>query len=207
MTDHASSNASHMERSVVAEPHPRQLDESFEREYPGASRAATEAVLNLLATADLVVSDFERLLRHFGISEPAANVLAVLDGAGEPLEPRTIAQRLVRTSGSMSNLLNTLEKRGWVRRFAHPGDGRRALVELTPQGAELVDEILPRIHRLERELMTNLSAEECEQLVELTGRVQRRLVELDTTALGEPAARRRESGRGTTRKRKGASGS
>lgn len=178
-----------------ADAQPRRVDTAFEEEFPQASRHATEAVINLLLAADRTLRAFDRLLRRFGLSEPATNVLAVLEGAGEPLEPRTIANRLLVTSGSMTSLLNTLERRGLVRRLPHPHDGRRALVQLTIEGADAINEILPHVHALEREVVADLSVAECQRLVEITGRIQRRMSGLDALSLPDPPARRTDAAR------------
>ncbi len=43
-----------------------------------------------------------------------------------------IAERLLTTTGSMTSLLDTLEKRGLIRRLPHPDDRRKLLVDITP---------------------------------------------------------------------------
>src|SRR5438874_1735159 len=65
------------------------------------------------------------------LSGTAKQALAILDGAGEPLEPGVIADRLIITSGSTTSLLDTLEKAGLVRRTRHPEDRRKVLVDIT----------------------------------------------------------------------------
>jgi DNA-binding MarR family transcriptional regulator len=78
------------------------------------------------------------------VSNAAAQTLAIIEGAGGPLAPSTIAARLMVTTGSMTSLLDTLERRGLVRRQPHPSDRRQLLVHLTDEGQALVDTFLPR---------------------------------------------------------------
>jgi len=51
-------------------------------------------------------------LEEYQLSPSARQVLAVVEGAGEPLEPSVIAERVLITTGSMTSLLDNLEKRG-----------------------------------------------------------------------------------------------
>jgi DNA-binding MarR family transcriptional regulator len=108
----------------------------------------------------------------YGLSGTGKQVLAVIEGAGEPLEPGIIAERLIITSGSMTSLLDTLEKRGFVRRLPHPTDRRKLLVDITPEAERILDEMLPAFHQRERRIMSTLTKGEQRQLLELLTRVQ-----------------------------------
>ena len=69
---------------------------------------------------------------EYQLSPGGREILAVVEGAGEPLEPTVIAQRLLITTGSVTSLLDNLEKRGLIRRMPHPHDRRKLLVDITP---------------------------------------------------------------------------
>lgn len=53
-----------------------------------------------------------------------------------------LAQRIVQTSGGATKTTQRLVGMGLVRRVADPDDGRRSLLELTPQGLSLARETL-----------------------------------------------------------------
>jgi len=130
------------------------VDSDFEREYPGASQRATECYANLVRTGDMLIGLHNReALDDYGLSSTAKMALAVIEGAGEPLEPGVIAERLIITAGSMTSMLDTLEKRGLVRRKAHPTDRRKLLVGITDEGVAILDELLPALHARERTVM------------------------------------------------------
>lgn len=100
--------------------------------------------------------------------------LAVIEGAGEPLEPSVIAERLIITSGSMTSMLDTLEKRGLVRRMPHPGDRRKLLVDVTDEAVSILDQLLPSLHRRERQVVdAALTTDEQRTLLVLLAKVQR----------------------------------
>lgn len=107
------------------------------------------------------------------LSGTAKQALAILEGAGEPLEPTVIAERLLITTGSMTSMLNTLERRALVRRMPHPADRRKLLVSITPEGAAIVDEMLPSLHSRERTIIgAALSKAEQKQLRAMLAKVQ-----------------------------------
>ncbi len=107
------------------------------------------------------------------MSATGKQALAVLDGAGEPLEPGIIAERLLITSGSMTSLLDTLEKAGYVKRGPHPSDRRKVLVDITDAGNVVVDAMLPVIHARERVIIGDaLTDKEQAALLRLLAKVQ-----------------------------------
>lgn len=108
------------------------------------------------------------------LSATARMTLAVIEGAGGPLEPGVIAERLLITSGSMTSMLDTLEKRGLVRRMPHPEDRRKLLVDVTDEAVAVLDGLLPSFHLRERAVMDDaLTAHEQRDLLVLLAKVQR----------------------------------
>ncbi|MGN7190318.1 MULTISPECIES: MarR family winged helix-turn-helix transcriptional regulator [unclassified Curtobacterium] len=67
-------------------------------------------------------------------------VVAGTEGAG--LTPKQAADHLELTTGAMTSLIDRLERRGHLERRPNPGDRRSILVQLTPTGAQLADEVV-----------------------------------------------------------------
>lgn len=87
------------------------VDADVEDEFPGADLVATECYANLVRTGDLLIGLHNlQAWNDHRLSASAKQALAILDGASEPLEPGVIAERLLITSGSVTSLLDTLEK-------------------------------------------------------------------------------------------------
>src|SRR5205085_3898843 len=102
-----------------------QQDADFRAAFTGADATATECYANIVRTGDRLSGLHDRQTwEDHRLSGTGKQALAVLDGAGEPLEPGVIAERLIITSGSTTSLLDTLEKAGLVRRTRHPDDRR-----------------------------------------------------------------------------------
>ena len=115
--------------------------------------------------------------RQHGLSNAAAQTLSIIEGAGGPLAPSIIAGRLMVTTGSMTSLLDTLERRGLVRRQPHPSDRRQLLVHLTDKGQTLVDTFLPEVVAVQTALVAGLSEADRAAAV----RLAERLAEAATT--------------------------
>src|SRR5262249_43622651 len=111
-------------------------------------------------------------------------------GAGEPLPPHVIAARLLVTSGTMTSLLDTLERRGLVRRVPHPNDRRKLLIDITDEARTILDRMLPRVHGTSRDAFAVLSDAECQTLDELLQRVQAQLDALGQQPVPEGEERR-----------------
>ncbi len=132
---------------------------------------ATEAVLNLLRLSEVILQALARIVRPLGLTPTGVDVLRVLATAQEPMTPAAIARRLFVTTGTMTKVLDTLERNGFVARSRHPGDRRKLLVHLDPEIKPAVFEILDRFHWLHRDLFATLSAPERKTLDELLIRV------------------------------------
>jgi DNA-binding MarR family transcriptional regulator len=131
-------------------------------------------------------------LERYELSPSARQILAVVEGAGEPLEPTVIAERLLITTGSVTSLLDNLEKRGLIRRLPHPQDRRKLLIEITPAAQAIVDELLPSLHARERDVMSAaLSTREQEELLRLIAKVQRAALQAQSTPAPQAAPRQR----------------
>lgn len=92
----------------------------------------------------LIVSATSEVLHSHGLSHGEYDVLSTLRATGEPfrLAPSTLAQRLLFTSGGVSNLVKSLENRALVARLPDAHDRRRFWVQLTALGAEKAASVL-----------------------------------------------------------------
>jgi DNA-binding MarR family transcriptional regulator len=154
------------------------LGSDFDDQYPAGSRVATECVLNLVRTGDLVQERVLRVLRKHGLTIATGHILGILEGAGESLPPGVISERLVVSPATVTGLLDTLQHRGLINRVRHPRDRRMLLVELTDRAREILRQFLPAVHRMEAELMdVCLSPIEQAQLLSLLNRLEVGLAE------------------------------
>jgi len=159
------------------------VDADFGDEYPDGDAPSTEAYASLVRAGTAALQELDRrVVATFGITQPVATMLAVLDGAGEPLTPSQISERLLVASASTTATLDLLERRGWAKRTPNPNDGRSNFVEITQDGRTIVDQFLAGVRTLERDALDRLSATERRQLLRLLDKILSRVAELaDTT--------------------------
>lgn len=112
--------------------------------------------------------------RH-GLETFGFDVLATLRRAGPPheLSPGQLAEATLVTSGTMTNRLDRLERRGLVTRSRDPSDGRSVRVRLTPDGQQRVDDALTDLLAREQVLLAGLSERQRGTLADLLRRVAR----------------------------------
>ena len=178
--------------SPVPEPL-RRVGDDFEDEYPGANALATECFVNLFHAGDLLMEMHNRQTREeYQLSPSARQVLAVVEGARQPLEPSVIAERVLITTGSMTSMLDTLEKRGLIQRMPHPDDRRKLFVDITPDAQAIVDELLPSLHARERDVISGaLSSSEQRELLGLIAKIQHAAISAGSTSPTHGAPRHR----------------
>jgi DNA-binding MarR family transcriptional regulator len=171
---------------------PRRVNRgAFAREFPSGDAAATECAQNLMRTAELFLDADTRGLRRHGLSIAARILLATLEGANEPLSQTAIAERLFITGASVSSLVDTLERKGLVRRVRSATDRRVALVELTDVAPPVIDAYLAEVTALHAHEFAGLDDPERENLVMLLAKVAAAIEALDVDAVVAAALPRR----------------
>jgi len=96
---------------------------------------------------------------RFKLSAPEWRTIAVLGQHGAMSANGVIVQTTmdkVRVSRAVAKLL----KLGYITRDADPQDRRRAILDLTPKGAEIYREIVPLVQEVEAEMLAALTAED-----------------------------------------------
>ena len=151
-----------------------EMPDDFYDQTPDANVAATEGVMNTIRTADMFFDRIGRLLRPLGVSAAGGLVLGILRDHGT-MSPSELGERLIVTRATVTGLLDSLERRELVSRSANPADRRGLLVEVTPAGLAVVQEVRTIVHRNERDWMSVLSDAELRTYVHLLHRIQDRV--------------------------------
>jgi DNA-binding MarR family transcriptional regulator len=146
--------------------------------HPDADPSATELVINVFLTSELMRARLERLLQPFGVSGNGFNLLQVVAGAGGPVTPTQIGERLIVSTATVTGLVDTLEKRGLVTRTRDDGDRRRVRVEITPEAASVLARVAPVLAAKEREWSAGVQGAARERLIRGLGAMQQHLRDL-----------------------------
>jgi MarR family transcriptional regulator, 2-MHQ and catechol-resistance regulon repressor len=135
--------------------------------------------LNTFIKLTRAIDSLEARLVGYGTMEDLTvsqfGVLEILYHLG-PLCQGVLSQKLLKSTGNMTLVIDNLEKRGLVRRERSTQDRRQITISLTPPGEEIIARIFPGHVQAIVEEMSVLSAEEQNQLAQLClklGRVKK----------------------------------
>ena len=106
-------------------------------------------------------------LEREGLSAAGFSVLVVLVTAGGELELRTLRRRLHTSKATATEIVDTLERRRYVRRQWLEHDRRAAAVSISPIGQELVERLFPEHSSRVRQAFAPLDDDEKRTLAEL----------------------------------------
>ncbi|MGZ4688425.1 MAG: MarR family winged helix-turn-helix transcriptional regulator [Acidimicrobiia bacterium] len=184
--------APHRDRGGGVDLSPRRPSEAiaFEREFPGARWLASRCARELEVVGNLVESAIGAVCRRYGLSHAGLNALAVIEGEGKPMLTGEVAARMHITSGSVTSLLDNLERGHHVVRSSDRDDRRRVLVDITPTAQALLDEVLPAIQQVARQLVDRIGPERQQVLLDILEEIRQAAAEL-ADDLPEPQPRRR----------------
>ncbi|WP_214798086.1 MULTISPECIES: MarR family transcriptional regulator [unclassified Exiguobacterium] len=124
----------------------------------------------LARTMDAISDRVKEDLRRHQLNSTEFGVLSVLYKRGDtPLQQ--IGDQILITSGSVTYVIDKLEKRGLIERIACPSDRRVTYASLTDDGQTLMDVVYPQHIEIFKDIYGPLSDEETEQLISLLKRV------------------------------------
>jgi len=103
---------------------------------------ALRTYVKLMRAAESVTSRTHRHLSETGLTISQFAVLEALYQLG-PQSQRDIGQKILRSSGNITMVIDNLEKNGLVRRKRNEADRRFFIVHLTDKGYNLINKIFP----------------------------------------------------------------
>ena len=130
------------------------------------------AVTSVMRTQQIMLGRVERALKPFGLSFARFEMLRLLAFTREGRMPMASAiARLQVHPTSVTNTVDRLSRDGLVRREPHPEDGRAALVSLTPEGRDLVEQATLALNEVFAE--PGLADDDTIQLVRILARFRK----------------------------------
>ncbi len=168
------------------------------KEFPELDPSAVEAFLHLLRASDEAFGVTERNFTGHKISHGRFSVLMLLwrgarpdigdadSACARPGTPAELAEAAGVTRATMTGLIDTLERDGFVKRQPDPDDRRMMSVRLTARGEKFLHRFLPGHFKSIGAIMRPLSESERKMFVRLLGKIQRQAASLKGAP--EPAA-------------------
>ncbi len=149
---------------------------------------ALAAVSNIFRTATAVRNHMERsVLDEHALSWSAFVVLFVLRVWGDQ-EAHELADEAGITTGTLTGVLKTLERKGLAQRRPHETDRRRVLVAATDDGRRVIETIMPAFNRHEALVTQDLDDGQADALAAGLRQVLRTVEDLDAGVRGAPAS-------------------
>lgn len=124
------------------------------------------AFIKLMRATESINSRLNAHLAEAGLTVSQFGVLEAVHHLG-PLNQKTLGEKLLKSGGNITLVIDNLEKCKLVERRQDPGDRRAMLINLTEKGSEFISSFFPRhLDHIRREFAV-LTAREKEELARI----------------------------------------
>jgi MarR family 2-MHQ and catechol resistance regulon transcriptional repressor len=103
-------------------------------------------------------------VRQLGLTSPQFDVIATL-GNTTGMTMNTLAEKTLVTKGTLTGIVDRLEKKGYVRREVPEGDRRCFVIVLTPEGEQLFEQVFPAQIAYIKQRFDKLDSSELEEIL------------------------------------------
>ncbi len=144
---------------VMTPDHVDEIVDQWNRERPNVDVSGMAIVGRITRLEKVIHRRLSAVFAQHDIESWEFDVLTTLLRNGPPhqLTPGQLLESMMITSGTMTNRIDRLEKRGLVQRVKSPDDGRLVLVTLTEEGMRKIDAALVDHAANERRLIESLT--------------------------------------------------
>jgi DNA-binding MarR family transcriptional regulator len=151
----------------------KQAVENLAKRYPNLEISSVEACLAFLQAAAEIYDAMDTHFARYGLSMGKFTMLMqLLQAEKYRLAPSECAERAGVTRGTITGLLDGLERDGWVKRQPHESDRRRLMIQLTEEGRMKLDEMLPDHFCRTGKLMAHFTDPEKKALIKLLAKLR-----------------------------------
>lgn len=114
--------------------------------YKGSNKEieALNSYIKLVRSAETISSKISLELSDYKLTESQFGVLDALYHLG-PMKHRELGEKILKSGGNITMVINNLEKRELVQRKRSEKDKREYIIHLTPKGKNKISETLPKI--------------------------------------------------------------
>jgi MarR family 2-MHQ and catechol resistance regulon transcriptional repressor len=137
-----------------------------------ATKRALNAFINLARALNSVAWRLTADLEQQGLTTSQFAILEALLHLG-PMCQRALGEKLLRSGGNITMVLDNLEKHRLVRRERQSDDRRMIMIYLTAKGQELIERVFPHHAKEIAKEMSRLTPSEQEELRRLCRKLGR----------------------------------
>lgn len=127
---------------------------------------ALKLFIVLSRASKVILEEAHKVNEKYGLNSTEFGVLELLHHRGrQPIQK--IGQKILLRSGSMTYVVDKLEKRGFLERLLCEEDKRVTYISITETGIELIQSIFPEHTKNIESLMSGLDAKEQNEAIDL----------------------------------------
>ena len=110
--------------------------------FQGTKRETTalNAYINLVRASETILDRMAADVERQGLTLGQFAVMEALLHLG-PMCQSELGEKLLRSGGNVTLVIDNLERQRWVKRERIEGDRRKLLVRLTPEGRRLIEKV------------------------------------------------------------------
>src|SRR3989442_967883 len=145
------------------------------RTHTPAGKALTALMLEVFRLHGLLLAAGDRVTHPLGLSSARWQVLGAIQITGEPLPVAHIARQMGLTRQSVQRTVDLLAQEGLIAFADNPHHQRAKLVDFTPQGRRIMEEVTHIQTTWANDLAQGLSAHVLHDALQLLEALRRRL--------------------------------
>ncbi|MES0491190.1 MAG: MarR family transcriptional regulator [Leptospirales bacterium] len=129
-------------------------------------KESLELFLRLMRSTDIISDKAAKIVREYGLSYAQFGVLETLFHVG-PLCQKDLANKHLTTNGNITQIIDKMEYKKWVKRVKSKEDRRKFNIELTKTGSRLIESSFPDFAGHISKILNPLSATDKKSLGKL----------------------------------------
>lgn len=131
-----------VEMSAASEKNQSQEGEWKNFNYKSGLKLDEKVMVALVKASEVYKKDSDVIYKDYGMTFSQYNVLRVLNNSKNGQNTVTVASKIMMVSGpNMTGIAKRLEKNGFILRKHDPKDERITLLEITPKGKRVLNNI------------------------------------------------------------------
>lgn len=134
---------------------------------------ALKAFVVLLKSSKTLEEIIKKDIGSHGMKSSDFTVLEALYHKGS-LTVREISNAVLINTGSITYVIDKLEKKGYIKRRDCKEDRRVVYIDITEEGTKLMDEIFPKHQKVIEELFSEVTEEEKKTVIDVLKKVGRK---------------------------------
>jgi homoprotocatechuate degradation regulator HpaR len=134
--------------------------------HPDLPETTRSLPIAMLRARETMMAPIRQMLNEVGVTEQQWRVMRVLDERGT-MDPKELAAEACLLNPSLTRIMKLLEKKGLMRRKAHPTDRRKVLLDITDEGRALMSAAAPQSKAIFARLEERFGRENMDRLLDL----------------------------------------